>query len=97
MTDLPSFVCPVCGLRSYNPTDIRYGYCGYCKDFTGSSTPPEPTQGWQDNPVVTDKPIIRNGPTRPPVPGFWDWFMRACFAVAALITLGYVLYVVVIT
>ena len=30
----PSITCPVCGMTSYNPNDIREGYCGHCHDWT---------------------------------------------------------------
>jgi len=97
MTEQPSITCPDCGMTSYNPHDIRWGYCGNCHEFTGESLAGTPNPHWKGNPVVTDKPVIRHGPTRPPVPGFWDYFMRACFGLAAVILLVYVLYVVVIT
>ena len=29
----PSITCPLCGLRSYNPNDVREMYCGRCKVF----------------------------------------------------------------
>jgi hypothetical protein len=31
-----SITCPVCGMTSYNPTDIEKGYCGNCHDFTSA-------------------------------------------------------------
>jgi hypothetical protein len=31
---LPSFTCPRCTMTSYNPNDIREGYCGNCHDWT---------------------------------------------------------------
>jgi hypothetical protein len=37
----PSFLCPRCGMRSYNPNDIRWGYCGACHDYTGDPTEPQ--------------------------------------------------------
>jgi ribosomal protein L37E len=30
----PSITCPRCGRTSYNPNDIREGYCGHCHDWT---------------------------------------------------------------
>lgn len=30
----PSITCPVCGMTSYNPNDIREGFCGNCHDWT---------------------------------------------------------------
>ena len=30
----PSFTCPRCRSVSYNPNDIREGYCGRCHDWT---------------------------------------------------------------
>jgi hypothetical protein len=34
---LISFTCPrrECGRTSYNPNDVREGYCGACHDWTG--------------------------------------------------------------
>jgi hypothetical protein len=29
-----SITCPICGMTSYNPNDIREGYCGNCHDWT---------------------------------------------------------------
>jgi len=31
-----SFTCPVCGMTSHNPNDVREGYCGNCHDWTGA-------------------------------------------------------------
>lgn len=36
----PSFTCPRCLATSYNPHDVRLGYCGACRDWTGDTTPP---------------------------------------------------------
>lgn len=33
-----SFTCPVCGAESWNPNDVRYGYCGRCHAFTGDTS-----------------------------------------------------------
>jgi hypothetical protein len=33
---LPSITCPNCGRTSWNPNDVREGYCGNCHDWTGS-------------------------------------------------------------
>ena len=30
-----SITCPKCGMTSFNPNDIREGYCGNCHDWTG--------------------------------------------------------------
>ena len=30
MTAVPGFACPHCGAVSYNPNDLREGYCGRC-------------------------------------------------------------------
>jgi ribosomal protein L37E len=32
--DQPSFTCPRCGRTSYNPADVKEGYCGNCHDWT---------------------------------------------------------------
>lgn len=32
----PSITCPRCGRTSYNPNDIREGYCGNCHDWTSA-------------------------------------------------------------
>lgn len=29
-----SITCPVCGMTSYNPNDIREGFCGNCHAWT---------------------------------------------------------------
>ena len=29
-----SITCPRCGMTSYNPNDVREGYCGNCHDWT---------------------------------------------------------------
>lgn len=34
LTDTPSITCPVCGMTSYNETDIEQGFCGNCHDWT---------------------------------------------------------------
>jgi hypothetical protein len=31
-----SIVCPCCGRTSYNPHDVREGYCGFCHDWTST-------------------------------------------------------------
>lgn len=33
-----TFTCPKCGAVSYNPNDIREGYCGRCHEFTGEKS-----------------------------------------------------------
>ena len=35
--EVESFTCPRCGMTSYNPNDVREGYCGNCHDWTGVS------------------------------------------------------------
>jgi hypothetical protein len=32
--ELTSFTCPKCGMTSFNPNDLREGYCGNCHDWT---------------------------------------------------------------
>lgn len=34
MTD--SITCPVCGRTSWNPNDVREGYCGHCHAWTSA-------------------------------------------------------------
>ena len=34
----PSITCPICDRTSYNPNDIREGYCGNCHVWT---SPPQ--------------------------------------------------------
>jgi hypothetical protein len=36
MIEWPSFVCPICGAKSYHPKDIEHGYCGRCHAFTAA-------------------------------------------------------------
>jgi len=38
-TDPPSITCPVCGMTSYNLTDIEMGYCGNCHGYTSPVDP----------------------------------------------------------
>jgi len=33
-----SFTCPRCKKTSHNPKDERYGYCGFCHDYTLAAT-----------------------------------------------------------
>lgn len=33
-------VCPDCGHVSFDPKDIKEGYCTDCQDWTGQSTEP---------------------------------------------------------
>lgn len=33
---LPSVACPECGRTSFNPNDVREGYCGSCHSWTGT-------------------------------------------------------------
>lgn len=40
--DQPSITCPVCGMTSYHPEDIRQGYCGRCHDYTSPSSDGSP-------------------------------------------------------
>jgi hypothetical protein len=30
----PSITCPQCHKTSYNPNDVREGFCGYCHAWT---------------------------------------------------------------
>ena len=32
--EVDSITCPVCSATSYNPNDVREGYCGRCHDWT---------------------------------------------------------------
>lgn len=32
--DQPSITCPECNMTSYNPNDIKMGYCGNCSWWT---------------------------------------------------------------
>ena len=36
--DYPSITCPRCLMTSYNPNDIREGYCGNCHDWTSEGS-----------------------------------------------------------
>lgn len=94
MTEPPSFTCPRCGMTSYNPHDIRWSYCGNCKEHTGHKLA---GTSWQANPVVTDKPVVRHGPTPPPVPSTLDIILRWIFTLIALASIVYIVIAVVIT
>ena len=34
MNQQPSITCPECDATSYNPNDVREGYCGNCHQYT---------------------------------------------------------------
>lgn len=34
----PKITCPRCGRTSWNPNDVREGYCGACHDWTSPRT-----------------------------------------------------------
>jgi hypothetical protein len=36
-----SITCPVCGFRSFHPSDIEMGYCGNCHGYTSAVDPIE--------------------------------------------------------
>jgi hypothetical protein len=38
-TEQESITCPVCLMTSYNPNDIREGYCGNCSAWTTPRPP----------------------------------------------------------
>jgi hypothetical protein len=89
-------------MTSYHPEDVKHGYCGKCLMTTNGTVclnkcVHKQLDTWEHDPIVTDSPVTKSGPTRPPVVIFWDWFMRVCLGLAALISLVYVLYVVVVT
>lgn len=37
---LESLTCPVCFMTSYNPGDVREGYCGHCHAWTSARITP---------------------------------------------------------
>jgi hypothetical protein len=37
----PHVTCPQCGMTSYNPHDIEWGYCGNCHGYTSTVDPME--------------------------------------------------------
>lgn len=39
-----SFTCPLCGMESHNPNDVRERYCGNCHGLTAA--PPPPGMRW---------------------------------------------------
>jgi hypothetical protein len=41
----PSITCPVCGMTSWNPTDVAQGYCGHCHDWTAAEQAAEIRRG----------------------------------------------------
>lgn len=41
MTIPDSFTCPTCHMTSWNPNDIKEGYCGNCHDYTRDTTLPK--------------------------------------------------------
>lgn len=40
-----SVTCPKCGLTSHDPSDIRWGYCKTCKDWTSFDAPSSRPEG----------------------------------------------------
>jgi hypothetical protein len=32
-----SITCPMCGMTSHNPDDVKNGYCGNCHAYTGKA------------------------------------------------------------
>jgi hypothetical protein len=36
--EVVSITCPECGKTSYNPYDIREGYCGHCHNWTSEAS-----------------------------------------------------------
>lgn len=69
MTAVPSFACPRCGATSWNPNDVREGYCGRCHDWTGERRLDAPAGVEQG--VVLELPGGKRirGLTWPPEPG----------------------------
>jgi len=41
----PTFTCPRCGRTSWNPNDVREGYCGGCHDWTRGEASRWPAAG----------------------------------------------------
>jgi hypothetical protein len=39
MSDPESITCPDCGLTSWHPEDVRYGWCANCEDYTSERMP----------------------------------------------------------
>lgn len=48
----PSITCPVCGMTSYHPEDIKQGYCGNCHKFTSE---PYGKRVWTDDRTTADR------------------------------------------
>lgn len=95
MTEQPSITCPQCGMTSYNPHDIRWGYCGMCHDFTGEKLAGTPNPNWKANQVVTDRPVVRHGPT-PPSADYPTW-MKVLAALAGAVAIGFVVLIILLT
>lgn len=53
-----SITCPRCGAISFNPTDIREGYCGACHDWTARPTLTVEIDEWDSTPTYL-RPIER--------------------------------------
>ena len=37
-TQARAITCPQCERTSYNPNDVREGYCGHCHDWTSTGS-----------------------------------------------------------
>lgn len=60
-TPRPSISCPVCGATSYNPNDIREGYCALCKDWTSPPAPKEEAPRRRKPDPTKDLPMLGDG------------------------------------
>lgn len=64
---VPSITCPRCGMTSFHPTDIQYGWCGNCHAYTGADHTARPIvaplscSDGRHATVITDRRRWRDG------------------------------------
>jgi len=82
-----TITCPICGMTSAHPMDVRAGYCPNCHDFTSARLPktfPEAPPGASDVEVVTALgQAERDGARAPLLVGpFTAWVMISTLQLA---------------
>lgn len=74
MSEPESITCPECGMTSYNPSDVREGYCGNCHDWTRGYGTREITP--RDRKTAIVRELINSEPVLHITPGMWRGLQR---------------------